>query len=96
MKKIALKVLTLCLKRDIMFLQARDGGEEIMRVTLKAARVNKGYTLEEAAKKIGIGKRTLLSYEKGATFPNQQTIDSILRVYDAGYDDIIFLPQNYA
>lgn len=67
-----------------------------MRVTLKAARVNKGYTLEEAAKKIGIGKRTLLSYEKGVTFPNQQVIDSILRVYDAGYDDIIFLPQNYA
>ena len=67
-----------------------------MRVTLKAARVNKGYTLEEAAKKIGIGKRTLLSYEKGVTFPNQQVIDSILRVYDAGYDDIIFLPNNYA
>lgn len=67
-----------------------------MRVTLKAARVNKGYTLEEAAKKIGIGKRTLLSYEKGVTFPNQQVIDSILRVYDAGYDDIIFLPHNYA
>lgn len=65
-----------------------------MKITLKAARVNKGYTLEEAAKMLGITRGTLQNYEHGATFPNGKTIEKLLKLYDAEYDDINFLPKN--
>ena len=67
-----------------------------MKITLKAARVNKGYTLEEAAKMLGITRGTLQNYEHGVTFPNGQTIEKMLKLYGAEYDDINFLPKNHA
>ena len=36
-------------------------------MTLEAARVNRGYTLAEAAKKFGIHKDTLWNYEQDST-----------------------------
>ena len=35
-----------------------------LKITLKAARVNAGLTLEEAAKTLGISRSTLISWEK--------------------------------
>lgn len=45
-----------------------------MRLTLKALRVNKNLTQEEAAKAIGVSKYTWANYEVGKTYPDVPTI----------------------
>lgn len=61
------------------------------KITLKAARVNKGYTQKVAAEKLGFSAESLASYEKGKTFPNTIRLEKIQEVYDITYNDIIFL-----
>ena len=63
------------------------------RMTLAAARVNKGYTQADAAEKLNISVSTLKNWEKGCYFPNQPQIEKLCKVYDLTYDDLIFLPQ---
>ena len=41
-----------------------------MKFTLRAIRVNNGYTLKEASEKLGISTVTLRSYEYYRTVPN--------------------------
>ena len=63
-----------------------------MRITLKAARVNKNIKQKDAAKLIGIGLSTLQNYEAGKTFPDVPVIKRIEKLYDVEYKDIIFIP----
>lgn len=63
------------------------------KMTLAAARVNKGYTQADAAKKLDISVSTLKNWEKGCHFPKQPQIERICELYELVYDDIIFLPQ---
>ena len=65
-----------------------------MKLTLKALRINKGYSQEEAAEKLGIYPTTLGNYENFRSFPDVPIINKIINLYDTNYDDIIFLPQN--
>jgi len=62
-----------------------------MAMTLKAIRINKGLSQEEAAKQIGIGSDTLSNYERGITFPDIPVLKKIEEVYGVKYDDINFL-----
>lgn len=62
-----------------------------MALTLKAARVNKGMTQEEAAKHLGINVGTLINYELGKTFPDVPMITRIENLYGVSYNDIDFL-----
>lgn len=62
-----------------------------MKLTLKAIRINKGDTQEEAAKNIGISVETLANYEKGITYPDIPILENILNYYNIKYDDINFL-----
>lgn len=64
------------------------------KMTLKAARINKGFTQQEAANKIGIGVDTLSNYERGKTYPDIITLKKIEIVYDIEYKDIIFFNPN--
>ncbi len=66
-----------------------------MGITLKAARINIGLTVEEAAKIIGISKDTLSNYERARTFPDVPTIKKMEDLYGVEYKDIIFLPCEY-
>lgn len=66
-----------------------------MPITLKAARMNKGYDQEEAARLIGISADTLSNYERGKTFPDVPILKRIEEVYEIKYDDINFLLENY-
>ena len=66
-----------------------------MPITLKAARVNAGYTQKEAAEKIGISVDTLGNYERGASFPDVPIIERIQEAYNVNYSELIFLPRNY-
>ena len=63
-----------------------------MKLTLKAARINKGLSQEEAARLIGVGTDTLGNYERGVTYPYVPTLKKIEKSYNVEYKDIIFLP----
>ena len=59
-------------------------------ISLKAARVNAGFTQKEAAKQLEIGESTLIKYEKGETFPTVPIIKRIEALYRVPYRKIIF------
>lgn len=67
-----------------------------MTITLKAARVNAGFTQKEAAKRLGISKTTLASYEMYRTIPCIDMAQKIADLYGLPVDGIIFLPENCA
>ena len=60
-------------------------------MNLKAARVNCGYTLKEAAHLIGVNPDTLGRWERGETFPHVPQIKRIETVYKISYNEINFL-----
>lgn len=66
-----------------------------MSVTLKGARVSKGYTQVQAAKILGTSVDTISNYERGISFPDVPMIIKIEKAYDVKYSDIIFLPHDY-
>lgn len=61
-----------------------------MAIHLKAARVNAGYTQEEAATKLNISKGTLANYEKYKTKPDIEMSKKIAALYRTTVDNIIF------
>ena len=63
--------------------------------TLKTARETKGYTQEEAAKRIGISADTLGNYERGKSYPDVPILRKIEEVYGIPYERLIFLPLDY-
>ncbi len=67
-----------------------------MKLSLKAARVNKGLTQKEAAEKIGVTEDTIGNWERGKSYPDALHLKVIEKVYEVSYDDIIFLPRNHA
>ena len=64
------------------------------KITLKAARVNAGYTQGAAAKLLGVCNKTLCNWEQGKAFPDAEKIKQICNVYSVRYDDINFLPKS--
>lgn len=67
-----------------------------MKISLKAARVNAGLTQELVAKTIGVSKDTIRNWENCKTYPDAVQIKQLEKIYKITYDDIIFLPTNYA
>ena len=61
------------------------------KITLKAARVNAGYSQKEAAEILGISNKTLCSWENGKTFPDQPMIEKLCELYGVTYDMIVFV-----
>ena len=64
-----------------------------MQMTLKAIRINKQLSQEEAAKKIGISPDTLSNYERGKSFPDIPILKKIEETYNVSYENINFFPQ---
>ena len=62
----------------------------MIKMSLKAARVNAGLSQKEAANALGISNKTLCSWENGKTFPDQPMIEKICRLYGITYDMIDF------
>lgn len=62
-----------------------------MAITLRAARMNKGYDQDQAAKLLGISSDTLSNYERAKSFPDVRVIKKMEEVYGVKYDDINFL-----
>ncbi len=65
-----------------------------MRVTIKAARVNVGLNQADFAKAIGVGLRTVQSWESGASSPRADKMPEICAVLKCEIEDIIFLPSS--
>lgn len=59
-----------------------------MRVTLRAARINKGLTQEDVAKAVNVTKKTVGSWEKGKTMPKTDKIELLCSLFGCSYDDI--------
>ncbi|VUZ28486.1 Uncharacterised protein [Acetobacterium wieringae] len=67
-----------------------------MKMTLKAARVNKSLTQLKAAELLGVTEDTVSNWERGKSYPDALMIKKIEKVYSVKYDDIIFLPKDNA
>lgn len=66
-----------------------------VKFTLKMARLCAGLTQEKAASLIGVSPDTLSNYERGKSFPDVVTVKKIEQAYGIGYNDLIFLPEDY-
>lgn len=65
----------------------------MIRITLKAARVNAGLSQKEVAIVLGVSNKTISSWENGDTFPSAEKINALCKLYGMSYDDLIFLPN---
>ena len=59
-----------------------------MAMSLKAARVNAGYTQEEVVTALNMSKTTLINYEKYRRKPDIETAQRIASFYGMSVDDI--------
>ena len=66
----------------------------MLKISLKSARVNAGYSQKSASAELGISNKTLSSWENGVTVPKADMIDKICRLYNVEYDSVIFLTNN--
>lgn len=63
-----------------------------IRISLAAARVNAKLTQEEVAKRMKIGKRTIINWEKGIVMPSFADVNLLSDIYGIPIDNI-FLPN---
>lgn len=68
--------------------------QKTLKLTLAAARVNAGLTLEQACTKLAVSKKTLWNWEHGVTAPSVDKAKLICELYKVHYDDIIFLTNS--
>jgi len=66
----------------------------VVRITLKAARINRNLSQKAAAKALNVSNKTLWSWENGLSVPKADKIDAICELYEIPYDNLIFLPTN--
>ena len=59
-----------------------------MKLSLKAARHNRGLRQIDLAVAVGVSKKTIGAWEKGKSMPTPDKIDIICEVLGIGYDDI--------
>ena len=69
---------------------------ENIKISLAAARVNAGLTLEQACKMLRVSKNTLLKWEKGISCPTWDKVQLISEIYKFPSDHIIFLSTQSA
>jgi DNA-binding XRE family transcriptional regulator len=59
-----------------------------MRISLKAARVNKGLTQKDVANALNVTEKTVGAWENKKTMPNVNKIDPLCALLGVKYDDI--------
>lgn len=65
-----------------------------VKISLRAARINAGYSQKDAADKLGVSNKTLGNWENGVTFPSADKIQVLCELYGLSYDNLNFLPCN--
>ena len=71
-----------------------EGVKKLIKISLKAARVNCGLSQKTVAKALGVSNKTVSSWENGDTYPSAKYIARLCELYNVSYDDIIFLSAN--
>ena len=66
----------------------------MVKISLKAARVNANLSQDQVAKELEVSNRTVCSWENGKSFPKADKIDGLCRLYGLSYDNIDFLPSD--
>ncbi len=66
----------------------------MFQLTLRAARVNGGFTQTEAAKQLGIHRYTLARWENGRVSPSVDQFKALCDLYGCPVDHI-FLPSAF-
>lgn len=59
-----------------------------MRITMKAARVNRGLTQAEVADALNVTKKTVSYWENGKTIPKLDKIELLCNLLNVQYNDI--------
>lgn len=65
-----------------------------IKITLRAARVNRGFTLMDASKMFGINKDTLSKYEQDSTNVPRTFMMNIEQIYKIPVEHIFFGKQS--
>lgn len=68
-----------------------ETSNEVIKITLAAARVNAGLTQKEVAEKMHINKQTLVNWENGKVKPKPACVEMLARIYNFPVNNI-FLP----
>lgn len=66
----------------------------MVKISMKAARVNIGLLQKEAADRLNVSNKTLGNWENGITFPPADKIPDICELYGVPYDMLNFLPND--
>lgn len=61
-----------------------------MAISIKAARVNAGFTQTDVAKRVKKTKNTIASYEAYTTVPDIKTAQAMAEMFGMSVDDIIW------
>ncbi len=64
---------------------------EKINITLEAARVNAGYTQEQAASNLGVSRSTIINWENGKTIPGIPSMHKMSQLYGIPLDCIFYL-----
>ena len=67
-----------------------------MRGNLKAERIRRGLTAEEAAKEIGISVSTLRSWEQGAKEPQALNLINAAKFYECDPEYLLAITDSHA
>ena len=66
----------------------------MVKISIKAARVNAGLSQKGAADSLGVSNKTLGNWENGITYPPADKIPLICALYGVSYDNLNFLPND--
>ena len=59
-----------------------------MRISLKAARIDKDLRQVDVAAAVGVGKKTVAAWENGKSFPAADKIEALCAILGRSYDEI--------
>ena len=63
---------------------------ETLKISLRAARVNAGLTITEAAEKLNVNRSTIINWEKNRTYPTVEHMTRLSTLYGISSDYIFF------
>ena len=63
----------------------------MLKISIRAARVNAGLSQKYAAERLGVSNKTLGNWENGVTYPPADKIPEICALYGVSYDNLNFL-----
>lgn len=66
----------------------------VLKISLRAARINAGLSQKAAADSLGVSNKTLGNWENGITFPPANKIPAICDLYGVSYNNLNFLPND--